>query len=50
MKKQNEFYETPEVEIVVVNVEKGFATSDGNVDTGEGEVGGGGDEGGFSYL
>lgn len=31
MKKQFENYETPEIEIVVINVEKGFAT------TGEGE-------------
>ena len=27
MKKQIEFYETPEVEIVEINVEKGFANS-----------------------
>lgn len=29
MKKQFENYETPEIEIVVINVEKGFATSGG---------------------
>ena len=47
MKKQIKNYETPEVEIVVVNVEKGFATSDGNVDTGNGEIDDSGDTGGF---
>ena len=34
MKKQIEFYETPEVEIVEINVEKGFDTSN----AGSGEV------------
>ena len=34
MKKQIEFYETPEVEIVEINVEKGFNASN----TGSGEV------------
>jgi len=45
MKEQILNYETPELEIVVVNVEKGYSTTDAG--TGEGEIGGGGDTGGF---
>ena len=38
MKKQIKNYETPEVEIVEINVEKGFATTGGvNSDSNEGE-------------
>ena len=41
MKKQIEFYEIPEVEIVEINVEKGFANSPET----DGEVSEGGDNG-----
>ena len=34
MKKQIKNYETPEVEIVEINVEKGFASTEGNSNTG----------------
>lgn len=38
MKEQTENYESPQVEIVEANVEKGFASSPGNGYTGTGDV------------
>ena len=38
MKEQTENYESPQVEIVEANVEKGFANSLGNGYTGTGDV------------
>lgn len=35
MKTMNECYETPVVEVIEVEVERGFATSDGSVSGGE---------------